>query len=132
MVEIIRGGTITAPIFALYINRRIHKIHIPLVQLLPQPLQALTEPLEVDDLPFPQEADHVIHIRVVAQPQDIVVGHPGLLFRRQILRQVSNGVAFDGHGPGIPWESRRSRRVDPNRVVYKVRRKGRILVLFIL
>ena len=47
--------------------------------LLTQP-QALAEALEVDDLPLPQEADDVVHVRVVAEPQDIVVGEAGLLF----------------------------------------------------
>ena len=37
------------------------------------------EALEVDDFPFPQEADHVVHIRIVRQAQDVVVGKAGLL-----------------------------------------------------
>ena len=45
----------------------------------------------MDDLPFPQEADHVVYVRVVGQPQDVIVGQPGLLLRRQILGQVAVG-----------------------------------------
>ena len=39
----------------------------------------LAEPLEVDYLPLAQELDDVVHVRVVAEAEDVVVGHPGLL-----------------------------------------------------
>ena len=42
--------------------------------------QALAKALEVDDLPLPQEADDVVHVRVVGQTEDVVIGDPGLLF----------------------------------------------------
>ena len=57
----------------------IHIVHILLVQLLPQQLHGLAEPLEVDDLPFPEEFDHVVHIRIIGKPQNVVIGDPGLL-----------------------------------------------------
>lgn len=63
-----------------------------------------TEPLEVDDFPLPQEADHVVDVRVVGQAEDVVVGEAGFLLRRQILRQVGDDIARDLHsrgGPGI-------------------------------
>ena len=34
---------------------------------------------EVDDSPFPKELNRVAHIRVIRQPQDIVVGYSCLL-----------------------------------------------------
>ena len=37
------------------------------------------EALEVDDRPLPQEADHVVHIRVITETQDIVIGEAGFL-----------------------------------------------------
>ena len=43
-------------------------IYILLIQLFPQKLNRLAESLEVDDLPFPEEFDHIIHIRVVTEP----------------------------------------------------------------
>lgn len=58
----------------------------------------------MDDFPLPQEADHVVDIRVVGQAEDVVVGEAGFLLRRQILRQVSDDIARDLHsrgGPGI-------------------------------
>ena len=66
----------------LHIHCRIHIVHVFLIQLFPQKLNRLTKPLEVNDLPFPQEFDHIIHIRIIAKPQDIVIGDPGLLLWR--------------------------------------------------
>ena len=63
-----------------HIKGRIHKVHILLVQLLPQQLHRLTEALEVNNFPFPQELDHVVHIRIVGKPQNVVIGNPCLLF----------------------------------------------------
>ena len=45
----------------------------------PEQLGRFSEALEVDDLPFPQELDHVVHVRVVRQPQDVVIGYPCFL-----------------------------------------------------
>ena len=73
-----------SPLFTLLIERRIHEIHILLVQFLPEQLHGLAETLEMDDLPLPQEADHIIHIRVIRQPQNVVVSGPGLLFWERI------------------------------------------------
>ena len=58
----------------------------------------------MDDFPLPQEADHVVDVRVVGQAEDVVVGEAGFLLRRQILRQVGDDIARDLHsrgGPGI-------------------------------
>ena len=57
----------------------IHKIHIFLVQLFPQQLDSLAKTLEVDNLPFPKELDHVIYVRIIGQPQNIVIGDPCFL-----------------------------------------------------
>ena len=72
------------PGFGLQVDGRIHGIHILLVQLLPQELNRFPEPLEMNDLPFPQELDHIVHIRIVGKPQDVVVGNPGLLLWERI------------------------------------------------
>ena len=42
--------------------------------------QALAKALEVDDLPLPQEADDVVHVRIIAETQDVIVCDAGLLF----------------------------------------------------
>lgn len=64
----------------LHIHCGIHIVHIFLIQLFPQQLHSFAKPLEMNNLPFPKELDHIIHIRIVAKPQDIVIGHPRFLF----------------------------------------------------
>ena len=51
--------------FLLQIDSRIHIIHVLLVQFLPQQLHCLTETLEMNDFPFPQELDYIVHIRII-------------------------------------------------------------------
>lgn len=46
-----------------------------MVQLLPQQLDGLAEALEMDNLPLTEELDHVVHIRVIGQAQDVIIGH---------------------------------------------------------
>ena len=83
-------------------------------------MQALAEALEVDDLPLPKEPDNIVYVRVVAEAEDVVVGHPGLLLGGQVLRQIGDGIALDGHGRGIPGETCRCRGIDPYGVVHEV------------
>lgn len=62
-----------------FVKSRVGEIDIFGVHFLLAQADTLTEPLEVDDLPLPQEADHVVYIRVVGQAEDVIVGEPGLL-----------------------------------------------------
>ena len=57
----------------------IHKVHILLIQLFPQQLYRLAEALEVYHLALPEELDHIVHIRIVGKPKNIIVGDPGFL-----------------------------------------------------
>ena len=72
--------------FVLQIQRRIHIVHIFLIQFFPQELAGFAEPLEVDDLPLPEEPDGVVHIRVIAEPENVVVSHPSLLLCCNLIR----------------------------------------------
>jgi len=38
-----------------------------------------TEPLEMNDFAFTEEFDDIIDIRVIAEPQDVVIGNSGFL-----------------------------------------------------
>ena len=64
----------------LDIKCRVHKIHILLIQFFTQQLHGFAEALEVDDLPFPQEFDHIVDIRIIGQPQNVIVSYAGFLF----------------------------------------------------
>ena len=61
------------------IDGGIHEIDVLLVELFAQQLNSLAEALEMYDLALAQEADHVVHVRIVAQPQDVVIRYTRLL-----------------------------------------------------
>ena len=63
----------------LQVDGRVHAVDVPLIQLPAQKLYGLSEPLEMDDLPLPQEFDDIVHIRVIAEPENVVVGYSCLL-----------------------------------------------------
>ena len=63
----------------LFVECGVGEIDILAVHLFLAQPQTLAEALEVDDLPLPQEADHVVHIRVITETQDIVIGEAGFL-----------------------------------------------------
>ena len=94
---------------AVRVKRRVKGVEVLGVQLLLDDAQGLTETLEMHDLPGPQEADRVRHIRRIhGEPQDIVIGGPGLLFRSLILAQIRNRIPGGlEHGSGKRHPRRR-------------------------
>ena len=114
------------------IERGIHKVYVFLVQLLPKQLHGLTEALEMDDFPFPQELDDIIYIRIIGQPQDVVIGHAGFLLRAQIFCQICHRVPFDLHHSRIVYRPGCRGGIDTCGVIHKIGSKGRILDLGIL
>ena len=62
----------------------VHEVHIFLIQLLPEQLDSLAKALEVNHLTLPEEFDYVVHIRIIRQPENIVIGDPGLLLWERI------------------------------------------------
>ena len=60
----------------------------------------IAEALEMDDLPLPQETDGVVHIRVVGQPQNVVIGEAGLLLWCDLVRTTCS--EFNRHIWKIP------------------------------
>lgn len=67
------------PDLILDIEGRIHEVDILLVQFFTQQLHGFAEALEVNDLPFPQEFNDIINVRIIGQTQDIVIGDAGFL-----------------------------------------------------
>lgn len=88
----------------LLVKRRIGHIVIFAVQLIGGYPQSLTKALIMDDLPLPQELDWLDNIRIVYQAQNVVIGDPRLLLRRQILVQIGNGVALYADTRCVPRE----------------------------
>ena len=72
------------------------EIDVPGVHLLLAQPQTFAEALEVDDLPLPQEADYVVYIRVVGQPENVIVGEPCLLLWCDLVRTTFfvDGIGF--------------------------------------
>lgn len=74
----------------------------------------------MDDLPLPEETDDVIYIGVVGQPQNVVVGEPGLLLGSQVLGQVGDDIAGGLNRAGAPGEAGSGGGVDAGGVVHEV------------
>ena len=65
--------------FLLLVEAGVDIVDVFFVQpVLDQP-QSFAEALEVDDFPGTQEFNDVVDIRIVGEPQNIVVGDAGLL-----------------------------------------------------
>ena len=47
---------------------------------IPFCLEWFAKPLEVHDLPLPQEADDVVDVRIVGKTQNVVISEAGFLF----------------------------------------------------
>ena len=96
------------------------EIDILLIHLLLNLAQTLAKALIMDDLTLTQEADHIVHIRVIRQAQDIVIGLTGLLLGGQVLSQVGNNIAGRRDGSSASGEAGSGGGVDAGGVVHKV------------
>ena len=115
--------------FLSQIDGRVHAVDVPLVQLPAQQVHGFSESLKMDHLPLPEELDDVVDVRIVRKPEDVVIGDPCLLLRGQILGQICEGVALDGHGGRGPGEAGGGSGVDPGGVVDEVGGEGGVLDL---
>lgn len=70
----------------LFVECRVGEVHVFLVHFLLGQLDGFAEALEMDNLPFPEEANDVIYVRVVGQAKDVVIGEAGLLFWCDLVR----------------------------------------------
>ena len=57
-------------------------VNILLIQFFAKQLHRFAKALEVYDLALTEELDHIIYIRVIAEPEDVVIGDPCLLLWR--------------------------------------------------
>ena len=83
----------------------------------------------MNDLPFPQEADHVVHIRVITETQNVVICGSGLLFGSHVLRQICDHIALYSHAGRTPGETRGRRGINARGMIHKIGIKSRFLYL---
>ena len=107
-------------------------VDILLIQFLPKELHGFAKPLEVDNFPFAKELDHIVYIRIIGKPQNIVIGDPCLLLGSQVLRKICDGIAFDLHSRGSPGGAGGEGWIHPCGMIHKIGREGRILDLTVL
>ena len=60
-------------------KRGVHVIDVFLVQPPTQQLDGFAEALEMHDLALAQEADGIVHIRIIGDAENIVIRHAGFL-----------------------------------------------------
>ena len=118
--------------FPLFIECRVHKIDVLLVQFFPQQLHGFPKALEVYDLPLPEKFDHIIYIRVIGQPENVIISDPGFLFGTQVLGQISDGISLYLQECGSKWNAGCRLGINTHGMVNKIGRKGRILDLAVL
>ena len=68
-----------AAFFPLVFHGRIECVEILFIQLITHHSQRLGKPLIVHDFPLTQIAQYILHIRVVCQMQQVLIGGAGLL-----------------------------------------------------
>ena len=109
-----------------FVESGVAEVDVGGVHLFLAQADAFTEPLEVNDLPLPQEADYVVYIRVVGQPENVIVGEPCLLLGGQVLGQIGDDVAGGLDRAGAPGEAGGGGGVDTGGVVHEVWGEGRV------
>ncbi len=80
----------------LDIYGRVHIVNIFLVQLITQKLNGFSKALEMDNFPLPKEFNRVIHIGIIADAQDVIIGRPGFLLWYDHLKPTKIKLFYDG------------------------------------
>lgn len=62
-----------------FVEARVERVEIPAVKPVLKSAERFTETLEMDDFPFPQEADRVADVGIFYDTQDVVVCRAGFL-----------------------------------------------------
>jgi len=81
--------------FSASVESRVDGVEVFLVHPVHGQAQGLAKALEMDGLALAQETDDVIHIRIVAHAQNIVIGRARLLLSAHILAEIGDFSRFD-------------------------------------
>ena len=83
------------------------------------------------DLPLAEELDGLPDVGVVAEAEDVVVGHAGLLLGGQILVEVGDHIPLDPHVLHVKGHARGGHGVETQRVIHEVGGEGGVLDLLL-
>ena len=64
----------------LLIEAGVDVVNVFLIKLFLGKAKAFAEALEVDNFTRPKEFDNIVDIGIIAEPEDVVIGYPCLLF----------------------------------------------------
>ena len=88
-----RGFSVDSLAAAL-VKSRVTGVEISGLKLILYVPKGLAKALIVDNLPLTKKPDRFQNIRVIHQPNNVVIGGPSLLFGRHIFMKIGNGIAF--------------------------------------
>ena len=125
------GAILFGLFFALGIKGGIVGVEVLGVQIVLGDAEGIAKPLVMHDLPLAEELDGIPHVRVVAEAEDIVVGHAGLLLSRQILMQVGDDVSLDPHVLHVEGHAGGGDGIQSRGMIHKVGGEGTVLDLLL-
>ena len=74
----------------------------------------------MDDLPLAQEADNVVYVGIIREPENIIVGSARLLLGGKVLCEIGDHIAADGDADRVPRHARRRLRKYAERMIDKI------------
>ncbi len=102
------------------VKGRIHKINVLRIHFLLSQPQTFAKALEMHDFAGSQELDYIINIRVITEPENVIIGDSRFLLRRQIFRQIGNQITLYLHRCSAPWEAGCGNGVDTCGMIHKI------------
>ena len=95
------AAVVFAIVICAFVKSRIKGVEVPAVEAVLHEPEPLAESLEMHDLSGAQELDaSYTSGSSFDQPENVIVGDPGFLFRSEVFRQVGDRVAGGLEGGG--------------------------------
>lgn len=105
---------------AFGIKARVERVVVLAVELVGQQPQIFAEALIMHDLSRSEESDWIDHVGIVAEAQDVVICRARLLFCREILVKIRDGIALARDRRRIERNACRRRGIDARGMIDKV------------
>ena len=95
-------------------------------------LLVVSKPLKMNDLTLSEKSYRITYIRIICKPENIVIGNPRFLLRREVLHQICHRVSLDGHAGSVPGAAGRGGGIYACGVVNEIWRKSGVFDLTII